>query len=148
MYRKILVPLENSLADAAILGHIQALAHLTGAKLVLVHVADGFVARNQEQLDLADSEEMLRDRAYLDERRDALLRDGLDVSVQLACGDPADAILALAEKERCDLIAMATHGHRLVKDMVLGSVANQVRHRTDIPLLLVRASALKTNAIG
>ena len=135
------MPLENSAADATILEHIQALARLTGAKLLLVHVADGFAARNQEQLDLADSEEMLRDRAYLDERRVALLRVGLDVSVQLACGDPADAILALAEKERCDLIAMATHGHRLVKDMVLGSVANQVRHRTDIPLLFVRASA-------
>lgn len=146
MYRKILVPLENSAADDAILEHIRSLARLTGGKLVLVHVADGFAARNQEQLDFANSEEMLRDRAYLDERQKALVRDGLEVSVQLACGEPAEQILALAAAEKCDLIAMATHGHRFVKDVILGSVANQVRHRTDIPVLLVRASAAKPSS--
>lgn len=141
MYQKILIPLENSAADETILSHIKSLARLTGAELVLIHVADGHVARNQQQLNLADSEEMRQDRAYLDKRREALVADGFEARAQLAGGDPATEIVALAEAEKFDLIAMATHGHGLVKDIVLGTVANAVRHRTDIPVLLVRAPA-------
>ena len=68
MYQHILVPLENSDADETILGHIKPLARLTGATLLLVHVADGWVARNFDQLQLAESEEMKQDRAYLETR--------------------------------------------------------------------------------
>jgi nucleotide-binding universal stress UspA family protein len=141
MYRTILVALENSPVDATILRHIQPLARLTGGRLILVHVADGFAARHQEQLNLEDSEEIKADRAYLERCREELARAGFEVSAVLACGSPADEILALAERERCDLIAMATHGHRFIKDVLLGSVADAVRHRTDIPVLLVRAPA-------
>ena len=139
MYQTILIPLENSWADETILNHIKALARLMSSRLILVHVADGVVARNQEQLNLDESEEMRLDRQYLEERRAALAGEGLEVSARLACGDPADQIVSVAAEEHCDLIAMATHGHRLIKDVVLGSVASAVRHRTDIPVLLVRA---------
>ena len=139
MYRTILVPLENSPVDVTILAHIQELARLTGGRLILVHVADGHGARNQEQLDLEDSEEMRADRAYLEQRRQELAQAGFQVTAILLCGDPADEILAVAEREKCDLIAMSTHGHRFVKDVLLGSVADSVRHRTDIPVLLIRA---------
>jgi len=141
MYRTILVALENSPVDATILRHIQPLARLTGGRLILVHVADGFAARNQEQLDLEDSEEIRADRAYLDKCGEELSRAGLEVQTVLACGNPAEQILAIVEREQCDLIAMATHGHRFIKDVLLGSVADAVRHRTDIPVLLVRAPA-------
>ena len=140
MYQTILVPLENSWADEAILQHIKPLARLMGSRLILVHVADGVVARNQEQLNLDDSEEIRGDRRYLEERRAGLAGEGFEVSARLACGDPADQIVSVAAEERCDLIAMATHGHRIIKDVVLGSVASAVRHRTEIPVLLVRAS--------
>ena len=139
MYHTILVPLENSPADATVLDHIQGLARLTGGRLILLHVADGFGARNQEQLDLEDSEEIQADRAYLEQRRAELAQAGFAVVAMLLCGDPTDQILAVAEREKCDLIAMSTHGHRLIKDVLLGSVANSVRHRTDIPVLLIRA---------
>jgi nucleotide-binding universal stress UspA family protein len=139
MYKVILIPLENSPADQAILDHIRPLAKLMNSRLVLVHVADGFAARNQDQLNLEDSEEMIDDRAYLEQRSGELARDGFEVSWRLACGSPAGEILAAAEKESCDLIAMATHGHRMVKDIILGSVANDVRHRTHIPVLMVRS---------
>jgi nucleotide-binding universal stress UspA family protein len=139
MYSTILVPLDNSPADAAILAHVQELARLMGGRLILLHVADGFAARHQEQLDLEDSEEIRADRAYLEERRQELAQAGLDVVAMLVCGDPADQILEIAEREKCDLIAMSTHGHRFIKDIVLGSVASAVRHRTNIPVLLVRA---------
>ena len=139
MYRTILVPLENSPTDVKILEHIQGLARLTGGRLILVHVADGHGARNQEQLDLEDSEEMRADRAYLEKCRQELAQAGFDVVALLLCGDPAEQILAAAEREQCDLIAMSTHGHRFVKDVLLGSVADSIRHRTNIPVLLIRA---------
>lgn len=139
MYKHILVPLENSSADDAILGHVRQLAAFCRARITLIHVAEGHVARNYQQLNLAPSSEMIEDRDYLARRQSELSSDGIEVTAQLACGEPADEILAVAEKEGCDLIAMSTHGHRLLSDMVLGSVASSVRHRTDIPVLLVRA---------
>ncbi len=110
-----------------------------GARLTLVHVADGFMARNQERLNLDESDEMREDRAYLERRRAELAGEGFTVDAVLACGEPTSHIVALAESKECDLIAMSTHGHRLIADMILGSVANEVRHRTEIPVLLVRA---------
>src|SRR5262245_57707394 len=141
MYRTILIPLENSPTDQAILTHIRPLAKQLGSRLILIHVADGYAARYQESLKLAESEEMREDQQYLDDQRSALSKEGVEVTAHLACGEPATEILKTAEREHCDLIAMSTHGHRIVKDIVLGSVASAVRHRTDIPVLLVRAKA-------
>lgn len=138
MYRRILIPLDNSEADATILDHIRLLARLMNSSLLLTHVADGHVARNQGTLNLEDSAEMRDDREYLDRRRAELAAEGFDVATRLLCGEPAPQIVQLAEQERCDLIAMATHGHRFVKDVVLGSVASEVRHKTLIPVLMVR----------
>ena len=140
VYTRILVPLEHSSYDAAILEHVRPLARLCGAAIVLIHVADGWAARNLRQLDLRESEEMQKDRAYLDQVCAELSRDGYDADALLASGDPAGEILAAAERERCDLIAMATHGHRLVGDIVYGSVANTVRHRAAVPVLMVRGA--------
>ena len=140
MYSRILVPLEHSPYDAAILDHVRPLARLCGAALVLIHVADGWAARNLKQLSLRESEEMQKDRAYLDGLCAGLRRDGFDADAVLANGDPAAEILGAAERERCDLIAMATHGHRLVGDIVYGSVANTVRHKSAIPVLMVRGA--------
>jgi len=140
VYSRILVPLEHSSYDAAILAHVRPLARLCGASIVLIHVADGFAARNLKQLALRESEEMQKDRAYLEGLCADLERDGFDADAVLANGDPAHEILGAAERERCDLIAMATHGHRLVGDIVYGSVANTVRHRAAVPVLMLRGS--------
>ena len=140
MYHRILVPLENSAYDRAILDHVSALAHHCGAAVLLVHVADGWVARTYKQLSLRESEEMQRDRGYLDEVAARLAADGLEVDAVLAGGDPSREIVELAEREGCDLIAMSTHGHRFISDLLYGSVANEVRHRSTIPVLLVRGA--------
>src|SRR5262245_24960854 len=140
MYKRILVPLENSPYDRVILTHVRELARLSGASLVLLHVADGFVARNYQQLNLRESEEMLKDRAYLEEMSAALESEGFDAEPLLGGGDPAHEIVAAAEREHCDLIAMATHGHRGLQDIIYGSTANHVRHHTSIPVLMVRAT--------
>jgi nucleotide-binding universal stress UspA family protein len=139
MYRKILVALENSRADASLLPHVQQLAKLAGSELLLVHVADGWVARNFNQLKLAESEEMKEDREYLEKTSKQLRDAGLNVAALLALGDPPSEILKAAERENCDLIAMTTHGHRFIGDLIFGSTIHKVRHQTLIPVLLVRA---------
>ena len=138
MYQHILIPLENSAADRIILDHVRPLVKLTGAKLLLLHVADGWVARNFNQLKLAESEEMKTDREYLEKVAGQLRDDGFTVETLLALGDPPDEILKVAEGEHCDLIAMAGHGHRLFGDLFYGSTITEVRHRTSIPVLTVR----------
>ena len=138
MYQHILIPLENSATDQVILGHIKSLVRLTGANLLLLHVADGWVARNFNQFKLAESEEMKTDREYLNNVARQLRDDGFSVQTVLALGDPPEEILKVAESEHCDLIAMASHGHRLFGDLFHGSTLTEVRHRTSIPILVIR----------
>lgn len=141
MYQHILIPLENSSADETILTHIKPLARMTGAKLLLVHVADGWVARNFNQLQLAESEEMKQDRAYLEGRRAELAAEGFTCAAVLALGEPSDEIIKLAREKDVDLIAMTTHGHRLVSDILYGATADKVRHAVDVPVLLLKVKS-------
>jgi nucleotide-binding universal stress UspA family protein len=138
VYKRILVPVENSTYDDAIISHVRALARENAASVVLIHVADGWAARNIGQLQLRESQEMHEDLAYIEKISASLESDGLDAEAVLASGDPADEIVAAATREDCDLIAMATHGHRFIGDLIRGSVANTVRHRSLVPVLMVR----------
>lgn len=136
MYKKILVALDHTHADEVILSHIQELAQIHGSRLFLVHVADGWAARNYDELQLAESEEIKEDRQYLEMTQEALLKKGFVVSSHLAMGDPPEEILHLAETEQCDLIAMTSHGHRFFADLFYGSTIEEVRHRASVPLLV------------
>jgi len=138
MYQRILVPLEHSDYDDAILSHVSELARLHRSSVVRIHVADGWAARNQQGLALRESAEMRDDRGYIEARRDELEAAGISAEAVLAGGDPGTEIAAAAERERCDLVAMSTHGHKGVQDLLRGSVANEVRHRTTVPVLMVR----------
>jgi len=139
VYKKILIALENGPADETILPHVAELARRFGSNLLLLHVADGWAARNFNKLELAESEEMKGDRAYLEQVAVRLRGDGLSVETVLALGNPPAEILKVAEGEHCDLIAMASHGHRLLGDLFQGSTITEVRHKTAIPMLIVRA---------
>jgi nucleotide-binding universal stress UspA family protein len=141
MYKRILVPVENGPADKAILEHVTGLAKLLGAEVLLLHVADGWAARNMEQLNLRESQEMKEDRTYLEQLSQQLRQAGVEVDAVLAAGDPAKEIAAAAEREQVDLIAMATHGHSLLSDVVHGTTATALRHVSRIPILMVRAPA-------
>lgn len=143
MYQKILVALENSGADRSLLPHVTELAKRLQSQLLLVHVADGWVARNFNHLKLVESEEMKEDRNYLESTAERLRTAGLEVSTHLALGDPPAEILKTAERENCDLIAMTTHGHRLLGDLIYGSTISHVRHKASVPILLVRATEKK-----
>ena len=141
MYKKILVALENGRADDTLMPHIALLARQLGSALLLVHVADGFAARNFEQLKLAESDEIRADREFLETTAVKLRADGLAVTTLLALGNPPTEIIRVAAAERCDLIAMTSHGHKLIADLFLGSTIDRVRHNTAIPILVVRAGA-------
>ncbi len=143
MYTRILVPLEHTEYDDAIVSHVRELALLCHASVVLIHVADGWAARNQHQLALRESDEMKRDREYIEARGDSFEAAGIAVECVLAGGDPAIEIAEAAIREGCDLVAMSTHGHKGVQDLIRGSVANEVRHRTTVPVLMVRGTLRK-----
>ncbi len=142
MYQRILVALDHTSADGSLLPHVEELARLTGAELLLVHVADGWAAQWQEHLNLADSQEIREDREYLESIAARLTESGLMVRPLLSQGDPSREITKLARSQECDLIAMTTHGHRFIADFWLGSTIDKVRHEAEIPLLLVRAHPL------
>jgi nucleotide-binding universal stress UspA family protein len=139
MYSRILVAVENSPADRTILAHVRSLAALTGAELLLVHVADGFAARHFKDLGLRESEEIRGDREYLENLASELAAQSIITSTELAMGDPATELIRLSRERNVDLIAMATHGHRLLNDLVRGTTVNRVRHEVKIPVLLLRA---------
>ena len=141
MYHKILVALENGRADDSLVPHIAELARRLGSELLLVHVADGFAARNFEQLKLAESDEMRADRAYLDGIAERLRATGVVVATELALGNPPTEILKTAASRGCDLIAMTSHGHKVIGDFFFGSTIDKVRHNTAIPILVVRAGS-------
>jgi len=141
MYKKILVALENGRADDALVPHIAELARRLGSELLLVHVADGFAARNFDQLKLSESDEMRADRSYLEAVAERLQGMEIRVTTELARGNPPTEILKCAVAHGCDLIAMASHGHKVIGDFFLGSTIEKVRHNTTIPILVVRSGA-------
>lgn len=138
MFKKILVALDHSPADAILLGYVRDFARLTQAEILLLHVSTGWKAQWQKDLNLTDSEEMREDRAYLKKVEGELQGEGYTVSAQHAAGMPADEILRTSRQEQCDLIAMASHGHRLLHDVIYGTTITKVRHAAEIPIFLVR----------
>lgn len=139
MYKKILVALENGPADEYLIPHISQLARQVGAELLLLHVADGWAARNFEQLKLAESDEMKTDSEYLGKLAGQLRGEGLKVDTLLALGNPPNEIVKTASTTGCDLIALASHGHKLIGDLIYGSTIDRVRHNTRVPLIVVSA---------
>jgi len=140
MFKRILIALDHSKADDALLPRVKELARLTKAELLLMHVSTGWAARWQKDLNLTDSEEIREDRAYLDRQEKQLREEGFAVRVYHATGEPSNEILRIGREEHCDLIAMTTHGHRLLSDLIHGTTITRVRHEAEIPIFLVKAS--------
>ena len=138
MFKKILVALDRTKADQTILPQVKELARLTQADILLFHVSHGWMARWQRDLNLADSQEIKEARDYLDKLETELRNQGFRVSALHSTGEPADEILKTARAENCDLIAMTTHGHRLLSDLIYGTTITKVRHEADIPIFLVK----------
>jgi nucleotide-binding universal stress UspA family protein len=137
VYNKILVTLDATPTDRAIINHIKALAKIMHSQVVLLHVADGWAARMYGTD--AVSPEVTEDRAYLERVHSEFKADGIPAEAALAFGDPASEIVKWIRDKGCDLVAMSTHGHRFVKDLFLGTTAPKVQHSVSVPVLLLRA---------
>jgi nucleotide-binding universal stress UspA family protein len=136
MYNKILVTLDATPTDRAIIEHIQALAKVMNSRVVLLHVADGWAARTYGAD--AVSPEVSEDAAYLKKVQAEFHSAGIVAEAELAYGEPADEIIKWVEQKGCDLVAMSTHGHHLLGDLFLGSTARKVRHTVKVPVLLLK----------
>jgi nucleotide-binding universal stress UspA family protein len=137
MYETILVTLDGTPTDRAIIEHVKQLAKLAHSRLVLLHVADGWAARTYGPD--AVSPEITEDTAYLQKIRAEFQSVDIPTEAELAYGEPAREIVKWVEKRGCDLVAMSTHGHRFLADVFLGTTANRVQHNIRVPVLLVRA---------
>jgi nucleotide-binding universal stress UspA family protein len=137
MYETILVTLDGTPTDRAIVEHIKQLAELAQSHLVLLHVADGWAARTYGPD--AVSPEIAEDTAYLEKVRSEFQSMGIPAEAELAYGEPVNEIIKWVQQKRCDLVAMSTHGHRLLADIFLGTTASRVQHRISVPVLLLRA---------
>jgi nucleotide-binding universal stress UspA family protein len=138
MYQSILVTLDTTKTDRAIIEHVKSLAKLTGGHVVLLHVATGWAARTFGAD--AVSPEIGEDTAYLESVRAEFEAAGIPAEAELAYGDPVTEIVRWVRARGCDLVAMSTHGHRFLADLFLGVTANRVQHSVDVPVLLLRAT--------
>jgi nucleotide-binding universal stress UspA family protein len=137
MYKTILVTLDGTPTDKAIIGHVKDLAKLAHSRVVLLHVADGWAARTYGSD--AVSPEITQDTAYLKRVRAEFEAEGISAQAELAYGDPVTEIVKWVERKGCDLVAMSTHGHRFLADLFLGTTASRVQHSIRVPVLLLRA---------
>jgi universal stress protein A len=137
MYDKILVTLDATPTDRAIIEHVKALAKIMHSRVALLHVADGWAARMYGPD--AVSREVTQDKAYLEEIRAEFQAEGIPADAALAYGDPASEIVKWVQQKGCDLVAMSTHGHRFVGDLIYGTTAPKVLHSVSVPVLLLRA---------
>jgi universal stress protein A len=137
MYKIILVTLDGTATDRAIVEHVKSLAKLAHSRVVLLHVADGWAARTYGPD--AVSPEISEDTAYLKAIRAEFQSEGIPAEAELAYGDPVKEIVKWVEHKGCDLVAMSTHGHRFIADIFLGTTASRVQHSIRVPVLLLRA---------
>jgi len=137
MYDKILVTLDATPTDRAIIEHVKALAEIMHSRVVLLHVADGWAARTFGPD--AVSPEITEDTAYLRKVQAEFQSAGIPTEAELAFGEPGEQVVKWVQTKGCDLVAMSTHGHRFVADLFLGSTSRRVRHNVSVPVLLLRA---------
>ena len=137
MYKTILIPVDGTPTDRAIIDHVKQLAKLSQGRVILLHVADGWAARTYGRD--AVSREIAEDTDYLKHVRSEFESSGIPAEAELAYGDPAKEIIRWVKQKGCDLVAMSTHGHRFFADLFLGTTANRVQHNVSVPVLLLRA---------
>ena len=146
MYQRILVPLDGSTMSETVLPYAEKLARALNVEIVLLHVnvipAPSFETYSSPLTPPPEEiKVMLADeKNYLKAMCAKLEREGLRVTYLLRDGAVAETILEAAEIEQADFIAMSTHGRTGMLRLLLGSVAEQVVHRSKIPVMLIRPS--------
>ncbi|MGA3163592.1 MAG: universal stress protein [Verrucomicrobiota bacterium] len=137
MYKTILITLDGTATDRAIIEHIKPLAKQMQSRVVLLHVVTGVPAKvhgtDAAGREVADSQ------ANLDQVRAEFTAAGIAADTELAYGEPVKEIVHWIRQKNPDLVAMSTHGHRFMADLVLGTTAITVQHSVSVPVLLLRA---------
>jgi manganese transport protein len=137
-FASILVPLDHSPLDRVAVTHASALAKSHGSKILLLHVEEGVAS--QVYGDAAQSAEEQEGARYLRRIEERLAAQSIDSeSIVAYSTHPRDEIVRTARKRKPDLIVMGAHGHKAFQDLVFGSTINAVRHKVDIPVLVVRS---------
>jgi nucleotide-binding universal stress UspA family protein len=133
VYKKILVAMDCSDVDDAIIEHVLALALQNEAQVYLIHVVHSHTL---------DQERVLHEQAEscLKSRCEALQARGIDTHTVIRSGEPDKEMLKEIEEKDYDLVAMATHGHSFVGDFLFGSVSRTLKHKIKVPLLLIGPS--------
>jgi manganese transport protein len=137
LYRRILVPLDHSNLDRLALSHAARLAASNGARLYLLHVEEGVTSQIYGAE--ASTAEVEAGRHYLDSVVESLSAIEIDVETAIRHGsNPQKEIVRYAREMQADLLVMGAHGHGGIKDLIFGNTINPVRHRLNIPILVVR----------
>ncbi len=131
MYDRILVPLKGDSSDEQVVAHAAALARLSGGTVTFVRVNH---THSRDEATFLEQEA----RAYLDTQIARLTGQGVTADGRVAQGEPAPGIVAAAKDLGADLIVMATHGHREMRHVLVGSVTEDVLRSSLAPVLLVR----------
>jgi manganese transport protein len=138
VYRRILVPLDHSPLDRVALSHAAALAAANHGAIYLLHVEEGVTS--QVYGSDASTAEVEAGREYLDSLVDSLGEMKILVKTAIRHGsNPRREIVKYAREMHPDLLVMGAHGHGGIKDMIFGNTINPVRHKLNIPILVVRA---------
>jgi nucleotide-binding universal stress UspA family protein len=133
LYKKILVTMDCSAVDDPIINHVAVLAQQNSARVVLLHVVHAHTL---------DQDRVVRTRAgeTLTAHVDMLRGLGIDADLIIRSGEPDEEVLQEIEEGGYDLVAMATHGHTLIGDILFGSVSGSLKHKISIPLLLLKSN--------
>jgi nucleotide-binding universal stress UspA family protein len=142
----ILVATDFGAASEAALDYARTLAHLCGASLQLLHVADNYFMRaiaSDPHVLVAAARERLRAQLTTDDRRTLGALAVLDLS-----DHPAEAIVDYAKNANIDLIVMGTHGRQTLDRLLMGSVAEQVVRTAPCHVLTVRQRVRQAETVG
>jgi nucleotide-binding universal stress UspA family protein len=131
MYERILVPLKGDETDEAVVAHAGELARLSGGTVTLLRVIH---AHSRDEISFLEEEA----RAYLAAHIARLAAAGVTAEANVVVNEPAPGIVAAAKELAADLIVMATHGHREMRHVLMGSVTEDVVRSGAVPVLLVR----------
>jgi manganese transport protein len=137
MYKTILVTLDGTPTDRAIIDHVKLLGRTMQSRVVLLHVVASATAKYHGEN--AGDKEVAESQAYLARIQAEYAAEGIPAEVALAYGEPVKEIVNWVRQNGCDLVAMSTHGHKFVADLVLGTTAIKVQHSISVPVLLLRA---------
>jgi manganese transport protein len=136
-YSSILVPLDHTKSDSDAISNAVAVAKANNAELILLHIEEGVPSRLYGSL--ASTAEVNEGQDYLNRLAARVRALGVRVKIEVRHGaSPAKEIAEAARSLRPDLVVMAAHGHRGLKDLIFGSTINNVRHHLKIPILIVQ----------